>query len=150
MGKPGQSDAEKKFKGTFDARFSETARAARAESNVITIFGDRLEAVPDPTVDLAASALSFYRKWTQRLFDLGKLSELSVMEIQAAAQAQHNIEVKMREGKIPRGGDQAAVTRFLNRMRELNVDAPSSPSQGSVSKWSAIGFAARSQQGVKR
>ena len=150
MGKPGQSDAEKKLKGTFDARFSETARAARAESNVITIFGDRLEAVPDPTVPLADAALAFYKKWATRFFDLGKLTDLAVMEIQQAATAQHNIEVRMREGKLPRGGDQAAVTRFLNRARELNVDAPTSASQTAVSKWSAIGFAARSQQGGKR
>ena len=144
MPRPGLSDEEKRARGTFDARYSEAAKSARAESNVVAIFGDRLEAIPDPTVPLAASALTFYRKWSQRLFDLGKLTELAVMEVQAAAAAQHGIEVRMREGKLPRGQDQQAVTRFLNRMRELNVDAPSSPSQVGVSKWSQLGFAKRS------
>lgn len=150
MGKPGLSDEEKKARGTFDPRYSASAKSARSESNIVSIFGDRLEAVPEPSVPLTPTADQFYRKWAQRLFDMGKLTELAVIEVQAAANAQHAIETRMRDGKLPRAGDQTAITRFLNRMRELNVDAPASSSQVSVSKWSAIGFAARSQQGVKR
>jgi hypothetical protein len=136
------SDAEKRQKGTFDPRYSEEARAKRLQGNVVALRPDLVSTLPECPDSLAGEARDFFLKWTRRLYETGKLTDLLVLEVENAASAHQNIRVLGRDGKAAKGADMTVIRSFISRMTYLSVDTPSAP-QVTTSKWSAIGFAPR-------
>lgn len=143
-GRPPLSDAEKKLRGTFDPRWSEEARSERAEDKVVSLFGqDRLEAIPEPPEGLKPRALEEYWRWTRRLHELGRLSQVWVDKITLYAIRRHSIEARLIEGKAPKDGDVKGCELFLKELGALNVDQPRGNQESPKSKWERIGFASR-------
>lgn len=143
-GRPPLSDAEKKLRGTFDPRFSEDARSERAEHKVVSLFGgERLNEIPDPPDGLGRRALDEYWRWTRRLQDLGRLSQLWVDKVTLYAIRRHSVEARLAQGRAPKDGDVKGCEMFLKELGALNVDQPRAGQEAPASKWEQIGFASR-------
>jgi hypothetical protein len=143
IGRPPKSDAEKRLKGTFDPRFSEAARAANLQGNVVALRPDVVSSLPECPNSLSGEAKEFFLKWTRRLYETGKLTELLILEVETAAAAHQNIRIAGRAGKSSKGGDMTAIRAFINKMTYLSVDTPAALGDAKPSKWAAIGFAPR-------
>lgn len=143
-GRPPISDEEKRRRGTLDKRWTEQARAARAETKVVSLFGaDTLRSIPDPPAGLSEKAQSEYRLWCRRLLDVGRLSSVWVEKVVLYAIRKHSIETRLAAGKGVKDGDVRGCALFLKELEALNIDAPRDGQEAPKSKWSAIGFAGR-------
>lgn len=143
-GRPPLSDEEKRRRGTLDPRWTEEARATRAESKVVSLFGaDRLDAVPDPPEGLVAQARDEYFLWCRRLHEQGMLSQKWVEKILFYALRKHSTLVRLASGKLPKDGDLKACEMFLKELSALNIDAPRSGQEAPKSKFAHVGFANR-------
>lgn len=141
-GRPPISDAEKKRRGTFDPRWSEEKRAARAQNNVVALFGaDAVASIPEPPAGLSERAKAEYERWTRRLFELGRLTQVWLDKITLYAIRRHAIETRLAEGGLPKQDDQKACEMFLKELAALNVDAPQAgqtPGEGRFRRVAAL------------
>jgi hypothetical protein len=143
-GRPPLSDATKRQRGTLDPRWTEQARAGRAESKVVALFGeDSLKVIPDPPAGLHPSAAAEYGRWCRVLHESGKLTALWVKKITLYAIAEHNCLSRLAEGKLPRGQDMTAQKSFLSELGAINADTPATAGEGERRKFARFGFASR-------
>jgi hypothetical protein len=141
-GRPPLSDAEKKLRGTLDPRWTEEARAQRAEDKVVSLFGgDRVEEIPPPPAGLTEKAQAEYWRWTRRLHEVGRLTQVWVEKCAFYAVRKHSIETRLAQGKPIKDGDVKAAELFLKELGALNVDQPRGGQEAPRSKWDRVGFA---------
>lgn len=143
-GRPPLSDAEKKLRGTLDKRWTEEARAERAESKVVALFGaDKVDVIPDPPEGLVVQAREEYFLWCRRLQEQGLLSQKWVEKILFYALRKHSTLVRLAGGKMPKDGDLKACEMFLKELGALNIDAPRAGQETPKSKFAHVGFSNR-------
>lgn len=143
MGRPHLSDAEKRQRGTFDPRYSEEARGKAAAAKVIAF--PSLQDIPKCSFPLDEEGQRIYDDLTRTLFEQGRLTVLTHLEISALAGGISAERGKIEKGKAPSA---IAFVRFLERIDKLqraSVDRAyaGSSTDGRANKFQTSGFAAR-------
>lgn len=143
MGRPALSDAEKKARQTFDPRYSEQARGQAASAKVIAF--PSLQDIPSCSFPLDDEGQRIYDDLTRTLFEQGRLTVLTHLEISALAGGISAERAKISAGK---SASAIAFVRFLERVDKLqraSVDRAyaGSSTEGRSNKFARSGFAAR-------
>ena len=134
-GRPGESDVEKRRKGTFDPRYSEATRADRSEQKVISLFGaDRLDAIPEAPAGLSDKAKDEFTLWVRRLLEQERLSQIWVEKITFYAIRKHKILSRIEKGEVPSADDVKGCELFLKELGAMNIDAPRAGQAPAVSR----------------
>lgn len=143
MGRPALSDAEKKARKTFDPRYSEEARGEAAAAKVIAF--PSLQDVPKCSFPLDEEGQRIYDDLTRTLFEQGRLTVLTHLEVSALAGGISAERRKIDMGKAPSA---IAFVRFMERIDKLQRASVDRAFAGSTTgdrqnKFARSGFAAR-------